>query len=274
MSCGCVVSPAFTRERARLKALGGTLFGICPDSNHVYGFHVPSCRLKDGDYSLRYGRGNRQYASAIDIGMDWTGSRDWLVWLVAEARAGRKPGLVEVIGQPAGQPVLYWAKWNGWKPKVYTGSGHDRWTHLGIDRSIHASAADLRLLAWTPDAGPAPVPPVPPVPAPGPEIAFPLPGGWYFGPPSGPHRSVSGKYRRSFAGRTDRQWLQEFTRQLTRRGWPIGKGKRYLRRWGADGIWGREYEQLIKAFQRDQGLSVDGLVGKNTWRAAYRNPIR
>ncbi|MCZ7478930.1 peptidoglycan-binding domain-containing protein [Micromonospora sp. WMMC273] len=272
-TCACHISPAFARERERLKALGGTLFGICPDADHKYGFHLPSCRLGDSDYSLRYGRGNRLYGAAIDVGMDFDGSRDWLLWLIAEARAGRKPGLVEVIGQPKGQPVLYWAKWNGWKAKVYTGSGHDRWTHLGVDRSVLAKTADLKLLAWTPGSVSKPTPAKPATPAPGPVLPFPLPATWYFGPASGPRQSVSGLHKRTFAGHTDRYWLQQFGTQLSRRGWAVGKGRTYLRS-GNDGIYGPQYAALIRAFQKDQKLQVDGRLGAVTWKAAFKNPIR
>lgn len=34
-----------------------------------------------------------------------------------------------------------------------------------------------------------------------------------------------------------------------------------------DGIWGNQTKQAIRAFQRDQGLSVDGVVGPLTWHA-------
>uniref|UniRef100_UPI000472C652 peptidoglycan-binding domain-containing protein n=1 Tax=Salinispora cortesiana TaxID=1305843 RepID=UPI000472C652 len=100
-----------------------------------------------------------------------------------------------------------------------------------------------------------------------------LPSGYYFGSRSGGNRSVSGYYRRKFNGKTDRQWLATWTTQLVRRGWPAGKGRRYLRMAGNDGLYGQEYRELIKAFQADQGLRVDGLLGRKTWDAAYRNPI-
>ncbi len=119
----------------------------------------------------------------------------------------------------------------------------------------------------------APPAPVPPRLAPGPAVAFPLPAGHYFGPRRDGNRSVSGYYRRRFAGKTDRQWLAAWTKQLVRRGWPAGKGRRYLRKAGSDGLYGPEYRELIRAFQADQGLSVDGLLGRKTWDAAYRNPI-
>lgn len=115
--------------------------------------------------------------------------------------------------------------------------------------------------------------PKPKSPAPGPGHPFPLPNRYYFGPKSGGDRSVSGFYNRSFRGKTDRYWLQEFGRQLARRGWSVGKGKTWLKRAGNDGKYGPEYAALIRRFQQDQRLAVDGLLGKNTWDAAFKNPI-
>lgn len=116
--------------------------------------------------------------------------------------------------------------------------------------------------------------PSPSKPAPGPAVGFPLPSGYYFGPASGGDRSVSGRYERRFAGKTDRAWLAEFAQQLSRRGWSVGKGRTYLGGAGNDGIYGSEYATLIKAFQKDQKLTVDGLLGKKTWDAAYHNALR
>lgn len=39
-----------------------------------------------------------------------------------------------------------------------------------------------------------------------------------------------------------------------------------LPKWGADGGFGSETVDAVKAFQADKGLSVDGIVGQNTWR--------
>ena len=39
-----------------------------------------------------------------------------------------------------------------------------------------------------------------------------------------------------------------------------------LPKWGADGGFGNETVDAVKAFQADKGLSVDGVVGQNTWR--------
>lgn len=108
---------------------------------------------------------------------------------------------------------------------------------------------------------------------PGPRHPFPLPSGYYFGPKSGGDKSVSGHYGRRFKGVKDSSWLIRFCKQLLRRGWSVGKGKSYLTKYGIDGLYGPELEALIRAFQRDQGLAVDGLLGRKTWDAAYRNPV-
>ncbi|PZG06287.1 N-acetylmuramoyl-L-alanine amidase [Micromonospora craterilacus] len=133
-----------------------------------------------------------------------------------------------------------------------------RWVHTGmpVDEPVKPSPS--------PPAG---------RPAPKPAVAFPLPRDHYFGPAAGPDRSVSGHHGRRFGTKSDREWLQEWTRQLQRRGWSIGKGKRWLREHGADGRYGDEYRALIRAWQADQKLPVTGRLDRAGWDAAYRNPI-
>lgn len=108
---------------------------------------------------------------------------------------------------------------------------------------------------------------------PGPHYPFPLPGGYYFGKDDGSNASVSGWYGRKFKGKTDRQWLQEFGKQLARRGWNVGKGKTWLSGSGNDGKFGAEYDALVRRFQKDQGLKQDGKIGPRTWAAAFLEPI-
>lgn len=40
-----------------------------------------------------------------------------------------------------------------------------------------------------------------------------------------------------------------------------------LPKWGADGSYGAETENAVKAFQRDHGLNPDGITGFKTWKA-------
>lgn len=151
----CKQPPALIVEKDRLAAIGGSFLGICGDANHTYGYHVPAANLPSDDYSLE-GEANdpvcEWYASAIDIGMDWPASRDWLAWLIEGVREGDLQGVAEVIGSYDGVDVRYWSDSAGWDQAgiPYTGQGHDTWTHVSIHRS--SAYYDHGILAgWTAD---------------------------------------------------------------------------------------------------------------------------
>ncbi|KOX10154.1 N-acetylmuramoyl-L-alanine amidase [Nocardiopsis sp. NRRL B-16309] len=102
-----------------------------------------------------------------------------------------------------------------------------------------------------PPKAPKPKPPTTSAPA------FPLPKGWYFGPRSGPSYSVSGFY-------SHRDELERWQRRMRNRGWVITP----------DGLYGPQTEGVARAFQREKsGLIVDGLIGANTWAAAWEEPV-
>ena len=135
-------------------------------------------------------------------------------------------------------------------------------------REAWSKAGEPKLKAsknTTPKKGKAPT---------GPKYAFPYKEkGAYIGPKSGPNRSHSGIGGRKTAGVLDSTWNKRFVNALIRRGWNAKKGGTYLTKYGNDGKYGSELAALIKAFQKDQGLAVDGLAGKSTWDAAFNNPI-
>lgn len=108
------------------------------------------------------------------------------------------------------------------------------------------------LRSGKPSRAAGPVVVAPGVPAP----AFPLPEGWYFGPKSGPKQSVSGyfSYRAQLA-----QWQQ----RMKDRGWDIE----------VDGLYGDQTGNVAEAFQREKGLTVDRLIGPQTWGAAWTQPV-
>lgn len=110
------------------------------------------------------------------------------------------------------------------------------------------------------------------VPA-GKQYAFPYESGGYIGPKSGPNRSHSGIGGRKTNGVADSTWNKRFVNRLIERGWNAKKGGSYLTSFGNDGKYGEELSALISAFQRDQGLPVDGLAGRATWDAAFKNPV-
>jgi hypothetical protein len=154
----CTIPPALALEKQRLATIGGSFLGICGDANHTYGYHVPAANLPDSDYSLE-GAANvpvcEWHAAAIDIGMDWPASRDWLKWLIPRIAADEIKGVAEVIGSYDGVNVRYWSDSSGWSVDgiAYEGDGHDTWTHVAIYRST--ALEDHGVLAgWTANGGP------------------------------------------------------------------------------------------------------------------------
>lgn len=100
---------------------------------------------------------------------------------------------------------------------------------------------------------------------------FPYEKRGYIGPLDGPDHSHSGIGGRKTGGVLDATHNKRFVNRLEWRGWdPEGD---YLVKYGNDGKYGDELESLIRAFQDDQGLAVDGLAGKSTWSAAFENPV-
>lgn len=85
----------------------------------------------------------------------------------------------------------------------------------------------------------------------------------YFGPKSGPDHSVSGYFQRRAGGRKGHQGLFDWQERMAYRGWRITP----------DGLYGNETKRVALAFQKEKGLSQDGLIGTDTWRAAWESPI-
>jgi hypothetical protein len=198
--------------------------------------------------------------TAIDLGDVESLSGD----ILAAARAGLTP----------------WLKYANLGGRHY--STHDRFrssydsddehVHLSIRTDYLNSRVPLTWLDRTPGLPPKPSVPRP-RPAPGPDVAFPLPSGHYFGYDDGTAWSHSGRHGRRTAGKTDAEWLQIWTNQLVKRGWNIGKGRTWLSRHGNDGAFGDEYAALVGAFQADQGLRQDRKLGRGTWDAAFDRPV-
>jgi hypothetical protein len=151
----CTAAPGLTLEKQRLDAIGGSFLGICGDANHTYGYHVPAANLPESDYSME-GSANdpvcQYHGAAIDIGMDWPASRDWLEWLIVQIQTDAITGVAEVIGSYDGVNVRYWSDSAGWSTEgiPYTGSGHDTWTHVAVYRSTTNDDHGL-LFGWTED---------------------------------------------------------------------------------------------------------------------------
>jgi hypothetical protein len=128
------------------------------------------------------------------------------------------------------------------------------WVKSGMPRP--AGAPVLAPPAPTKPSAPAPAPRKARRPAPGPWRPFPLPPGYYFGLASGPRESVSGRY-------SHRQDVINLQTQFAKRGWAIT----------VDGEVGPKTVRVIRQFQADQRLLVDGKGGRLTWKAAFENPL-
>lgn len=86
---------------------------------------------------------------------------------------------------------------------------------------------------------------------------FPLPGGHWFGVESANPRNHSGYWPR------DREHIRTLQRRFRNRNWVIA----------VDGDYGPKTESVVTRFQREKGLTVDGLTGAVTWRAAWTERI-
>ena len=56
--------------------------------------------------------------------------------------------------------------------------------------------------------------------------------------------------------------VKELQEILMAKGYDLGK-------WGADGIFGKQTLKAVKAFQKDCGIKVDGIVGRITYEKLY-----
>jgi len=120
------------------------------------------------------------------------------------------------------------------------------------------SSADLmKALGLNGSADPAPAP-TPTVTAP----AFPLPSGYYYGPKSGPKQSVSGYYA-PYGGANGATGLRQWQQRMKDRGNAIG----------VDGLYGPETQRIATNFQKQCGITQDGLIGPDTWSRAWTAPI-
>lgn len=107
--------------------------------------------------------------------------------------------------------------------------------------------------------------------------AFPLPrkgkgANFYYGPANGPITSVSGRGHNSHVshdvtkdanGRYRSIGLYMWQKQMKARGWNLK----------VDGRYGTETERVVRQFQKNKGLGVDGKIGPGTWCAAWELPV-
>lgn len=197
---------------------------------------------------------------ALDLTDDPDGNGPSAAWLAETIRASRDPRVLYIISQgriASSYPTTAADAW-AWRP--YHGvNAHTSHVHISVVPGDLGDEAG----AWTIDATDVPVvkprQTIPAVMAP----RWPLPTGWYFGPRSGPAESVSGYYQRLENGRRGHRGLLAWQRRMVARGWDLA----------CDGLYGDQTAAVTRAFQAEKGLTVDGKIGVQTWRAAWQAKV-
>jgi peptidoglycan hydrolase-like protein with peptidoglycan-binding domain len=70
--------------------------------------------------------------------------------------------------------------------------------------------------------------------------------------------------RNTVVRQNDRGPVVEFLQtQLDKDGYRLNRGRKPGA--GIDGVFGYMTDKAVKQFQKDEGLTVDGIVGPNTW---------
>lgn len=86
---------------------------------------------------------------------------------------------------------------------------------------------------------------------------FPLPKGHWYGPESSNKKNHSGYYAKDRAG------IKQFQNKLKSRGWKIS----------ADGRYGPATKKVVRQFQAEKKIRVDGGVGAVTWAKIWEAPV-
>lgn len=239
---GCTCAPVIEAEMADWIHIGGTNSGCCGNAAHTYGFHRAANQVPATDYSRRHDAQppvNMNYACAGDFAHNGNPAlRAVHANILARLMHGELPMICEFIGQPwANKPVYYWCRWDGITTlKKYTGSGHDRWSHISWWRS----RVNQRAYLYTGHGVTPPAPNVTPA-----RITIPAYPG---------HELRLGAHETAM-----RTWQS----RMRVRGWVIG----------VDGIFGPQSLGVVRAFQAEKHLGVDGIIGPKTWGAAWTAPI-
>ncbi len=257
MQCQC--ASAVAAEMADWLKMGGGNSGCCGNKAHTFGFHCPAFKVGVQDYSRRHEKAkphNMTWACAGDFShRNKPELRARHARLLARLMRGELPMICEFIGTPwKGKPTYYWARWLGVSTlQVYTGAGHDHWSHVSWWRS----RAHQRGHLWTPKAlpfDPSPEQPDQPVnPIPTPVRPAPAPA---FVPVAFPR--YPGRLLRFQPDRPDPD-VKLWQKRMRVRGWRLA----------ADGFFGPRTRTVVREFQREKRLGVDGVIGPLTWRAAW-----
>lgn len=255
--------------------------GIVGDSQHGYGYHRSYNEVAgNGDYSTKLPGDrdgvDRDAADAIDMSMTpqdmkMVTGRFYASWKSQSDL--RLNHFREIIGTLDGAHVIYMDTQSGeqgtsdnshlWhlhsgglRKNVSNPWAWKAWVSIAVGESwadyCRANPGDPMTQGAQPSPPPAPRPAAPP---------FPLRSGHYFGLITGPDEEHGG------ATAQERGWVKAIQQALIRAG-VVGGVSDPNSGW-ADGIYERETFNAVWEFQKRRGLTVDGHVGPQTWRALF-----
>ncbi|MBG6140692.1 peptidoglycan-binding domain-containing protein [Longispora fulva] len=225
--------------------------GIVGDRAHARsgGYHISREDQPGSNYSVQLPEdklGDSRWASAVDMSMNAADMALVTGRLLASAKDPNDSRLDftrEFYGTTNGHDVT------GWDTYYNRPSSSDS-SHLW-----HVHVSFLRKHADNPAAMSAVLSVITGQPAPGGSTPTPQPG--Y---PAWPGREfVYTPGRPQMNGGDVRTWQQ----RMSARGWSIG----------VDGWYGPQSANVARQFQQEKGLVTDGIVGPQTWAAAWTAPI-
>lgn len=168
-----------------------------------------------------------------------------------------------LIGRSDIQYIIYngtiWSASWGWTARKYLGSDPHR-DHVHISAK-HTKAADQDTRGVSFDTATKAAPRPKPVAKPKPKAKATKPREKAPAFPLGPNDSFS--ERRGSHGIRYNKHVELFQRELRQRGWTIG----------VDGKFGEKTGRVVRAFQKQKKLKVDGHVGPITWKAIWEAPV-
>jgi peptidoglycan hydrolase-like protein with peptidoglycan-binding domain len=229
---------AIVKEMQIWTQLGGSNLGIYGDENHSYGFHRAASEVPPSDYS----RANDPAGPNSPVNWGWACAGDFghrgvpalrAVFQTILARLMRDDADLRMICEFIGQP---WAD----RPVYYWARWDGvatlaRYTGSGHDTWTHLSWWRSKADQVPTNLFNAPTPTWPPYPG----------------------------YLLVYSpGKVDTN-LAVWQRRMLERTWTIN----------TDGMFSALTLSVVKAFQREKGLEVDGIIGPITWSAAWALPV-
>jgi hypothetical protein len=200
------------------------------------------------------------YHLALDLHQDWEQGSSALSWPLIHPSGGESLRIANIVNDhvaakgmttkgPTPRSDLWWL--NGTECAAILIEAGRVGTPRPVPELGHAIANGINAALGAPSVPEGSFPPAQNPGAPPGDATIPPPGG---------HPAFPGTLLSDYTtGHGTATWQA----QMGKRGWTISTDDQY----------GPQSASVARAFQQEKGLSVDGVVGPETWNAAYRLPV-